>query len=385
LLYDIEGVFGRTPFFIVTLYKQTNMKKLILFLSLWLVVLSLPGQDAPPDTGRVYLISPVEVGPEISARQMQSAARLQTYRNWGIMALHFDTLLQSYSGAGQRVCICDTGKPDHPDLIKNIQGAANFSTDNTANDLHGHSTHVAGIVHEIAPDAGLYFAKVLNASGSGSNTGVANGIRWCTEQGAKIISLSLGSPVGSSTLLSAIVDATNSGALVICAAGNSGSGDRDNIDYPGKYGQTIAVGAIDEDLETALFSSSGPEGDIMAPGVHILSTWLGGNYISLSGTSMATPFVSGIAAIWDEKNGTGEVFREKIRATGKDIAPPGFDRFSFWGIATPAAFAEEQPGPGPGPEPMPDPVKGWFEKFWWLFVVGLVLIGAVWFFISKGK
>ena len=363
------------------------MKKLILFLSLWLVVLSLPGQDAPPDTGRVYLISPVEVGPEISARQMQSAARLQTYRNWGIMALHFDTLLQSYSGAGQRVCICDTGKPDHPDIIKSIQGSANFSTDNTANDLHGHSTHVAGIVHEIAPDAGLYFAKVLNAAGSGSNTGVANGIRWCTEQGAKIISLSLGSPAGSSTLLSAIVDATNSGALVICAAGNSGSGDRDNIDYPGKYSQTIAVGAIDEDLETALFSSSGPEGDIMAPGVRVLSTWLGGNYISLSGTSMATPFISGMACLYIEQTGNNYTFRSKLQSTAADIAPAGFDRYSFWGIVSPRTYDKETLPPDDPTNPGTDPDK---PKTDWKLIALIVLasLGAiflVWTLIFKKK
>jgi thermitase len=156
-------------------------------------------------------------------------------------------------------------------------------------------------------DVDLLAAKVLNKNGSGSYANIANGILWAADNGANVINLSLGGTFDSTTLRNAVNTAWNKGAVLACAAGNSGSSQKS---YPGAYTNCIAVGATNENDQKASFSNYSKKWvDIGAPGVNILSTMPNSpvtltttngyyeNYDSLNGTSMATPHVAGVAGL----------------------------------------------------------------------------------------
>ncbi|MHB8927455.1 MAG: S8 family serine peptidase [Bacillota bacterium] len=224
------------------------------------------------------------------------------------------------------VAIVDTGIDyDHPDLsakvARNASGAIigyNFVA-GTADpkDDNGHGTHCAGIAAAATDNAtgvaGASFnsikimpVKVLDDTGSGTLANVANGILWAADNGAKVISLSLGTSTYSQTLQDAVDSAWSKGTVIAAAAGNDG---RETISYPGGCNYAIAVAATDETDAIASFSNWGIDIGIAAPGVHVLSTmptytvYLNTqygyytNYDALSGTSMATPVIAGTAAM----------------------------------------------------------------------------------------
>ncbi|TLS36146.1 peptidase S8 [Pseudalkalibacillus caeni] len=228
---------------------------------------------------------------------------------WGIPHINADDVQATgNSGSGVKVAILDTGiDASHEDL--NVAGGASFvdGEPNPYNDGNSHGTHVAGTVAGlnnnlgvlgVAPSASLYAVKVLNSSGSGTYSGIAKGIEWAIDNNMDVISMSLGGDRGSSALQQAVDNAYNSGIVVVAAAGNSGAkGKKNTIGYPAKYASAIAVGAVDSSNNRASFSSVGDELEIMAPGVNILSSVPGNSYDYYNGTSMATPHVSGAAAL----------------------------------------------------------------------------------------
>lgn len=226
----------------------------------------------------------------------------------------------SKKGEGVVVAIIDTGcQTDHPDLIGRIVGGRNFTADynkdvNKFEDNNGHGTHVAGTIAAIennvgvvgaAPLVKLLILKVLDKNGSGSYQSIIDGINyavsWRGSNGEKVrvISMSLGGPTDVANLHNAVKNAVANDILVICAAGNEGDNNSktNEYSYPGAYNEAIAVGAIDFNKKIATFSNSNDNVDLVAPGVGILSTYIGGKYATLSGTSMATPHVSGAAAL----------------------------------------------------------------------------------------
>jgi len=365
-----------------------------------LLLLSFTGLS---QTDTVHLIKPIVESPVMSPNVAKvfrrSEEMMKTFRNWGIEKTRLDSIMKGYTGKDICVCIVDTGRPDHPDLSGNIAASANFTIEETDNDGNGHATHVAGIVLEIAPEAKLYFAKVLNIEGSGSNTGVANGIRWCRQQKAHEINLSLGSPTPSTIIKKQLDSARIEGILIVAAAGNDGGHEtQEMIGYPARYPESIAVGSVNDELAVSWFSSSGINGDIVAPGERILSTWLDGNYILLSGTSMATPFISGVIALHLDKYGNIDSLEHTLNRNTTDILPDGFDRYSFWGITNPEKLFKpvvEIPEPIDTipkdsviiePEP-PGGGKGLPKYFWWI-VGGVVLViaaGLMVYFIRKNK
>lgn len=332
----------------------------------------------------VSLIMPIVEGPSISSRSLNAYKVFNQYKNWGINKLGLDTVMNEYTGKGTTICICDTGEPEHKDLQKAIGVSANFTNDKSVKDKgSGHSTHVAGIVHEIAPDARLIFAKVLNDSGTGSSIGVSAGIEWCREKGADIINLSLGSPGESSLIKEAIFKAILDSMIVVAAAGNAGHKEgEDRMGYPAKWPEVVAVGSIDEKITPSVFTSSGTNGDVVAPGGRILSTYLNNQYQILSGTSMAAPFVSGISALWIEKTGRRNGFEPLIEMGAFDMVPRGFDWVTFHGHTTPRMFFEKPVIPDPEPEPEPKKGIAWY---WWalggLLLGGFLLLG----FITKWR
>ncbi|MHB8606282.1 MAG: S8 family serine peptidase [Thermoplasmatota archaeon] len=215
------------------------------------------------------------------------------------------------------LAIVDTGIDNtHPDLVGNYCVRGPDETGGNWQNLMFHATHVMGIAAATI-DNGVGVAgmsqscimdvRVLDSSGSGQWAWVANGITWAVDNGAKIISMSLGGNPGASAVAQAIDYAVEHNVLVVSAAGNSGCGG-DTVGYPAKYIGSMAVAALSSASSTASFSSCGPAVEIAAPGENIWSTlptsnsWVGTNYGYLSGTSMATPHVSGIAALLFAQN-----------------------------------------------------------------------------------
>jgi thermitase len=233
---------------------------------------------------------------------------------WGLLKVQAPQAWDVTTGSPYvSVAILDTGIDlSHPDLWGKIIASVNFSSSTTDSDMYGHGTHVAGIVAAatnngvgvagIGYNSSLINVKVLGDDGSGSYAAVANGIIWAADHGARVINMSLGGTMYSATLESAVNYAWSKGVVVVAAAGNDCSG---NPSYPAAYSNTVAVAATNADDTLASFSNRGDWVDISAPGVSIYSTVPTGTcplcatsgYRYASGTSMASPFVSGVAAL----------------------------------------------------------------------------------------
>ena len=235
---------------------------------------------------------------------------------WGIDVMGADSSFTSAgNGAGSvdnvYVYVIDTGiQTNHPDL--NVVGGRNFLKGKVTayTDGNGHGTHVAGTIAArdngsyvvgVAPGAPLYAIRVLDNNGNGTTSGVIAGVDYVTQQkqanpGTPMVAnMSLGgSP--SSTLDQAVRNCINAGVVVCVAAGNDGI-DAGN-QSPARVTEAITVGAHDASNVMATFSNFGSVVDINAPGVSILSTWKGSTTNTISGTSMATPHVTGAAALY---------------------------------------------------------------------------------------
>ncbi len=251
---------------------------------------------------------------------------------WGIPRVEGTTSQNNgYTGDGIDVAVLDTGiDRSHVDL--NVSGGYSVFGDSPYYDGDGHGTHVAGTIAAldnntgvlgVAPDANLYAVKVLDNNGSGSYSGIAQGIEWSIINGMDIINMSLGGPSSSSILQQYSDLAYNNGILVVAAAGNSGNswGWGDTVGYPAKYDSVIAVGAVDQNNNRASFSSHGPAVELAAPGVGVLSTVPGNGYSSLNGTSMASPHVAGVAAqVWEAKPHLSNVqLRSLLQQTAQNL------------------------------------------------------------------
>lgn len=244
-----------------------------------------------------------------------------------------------------KVAILDTGIDQaHPDLSSKIDFQQNFTDSSSVDDFYGHGTHVSGIVAAttnngtgvagVCPNCRLLNVKVLNDSGSGAYSWISNGIIWATNNGAKVINMSLGGSVKSTTLEKAVNYAWNHGVVVVAAAGNSASPSKT---YPGAYTNAIAVASTNNlDRKSSFSSYSAKWIDIAAPGENIFSTFpthpykinKSQGYDFGSGTSMATPMVSGTAAlIWSTGYGTSvSSVRNRLESTADKIPGTG----TYW-------------------------------------------------------
>jgi len=234
---------------------------------------------------------------------------------------------------GGDIAIIDTGiDSDHPDLVDNL-GAGHAVVSSRGpyaepwDDDAGHGTHCAGIADAVDNSSGvvgvstaatLHAVKVLDKSGSGSFSDVAAGIQWVADQGYDVGSMSLGASSGSQTVQDACQYAVDNGVLLVGAAGNNGPCS-DCVGYPAAYQTVIAVSATDQDDSLASYSSTGPEVEIAAPGTGIYSTYAGGGYDTLSGTSMATPHVAGAAAQLMDNGDSNTQARDQLASTAEDI------------------------------------------------------------------
>ncbi len=191
------------------------------------------------------------------------------------------------------VAVLDTGIASDSLFADRVLAGVDLSGSGTTEDEHGHGTHMADTIAAIAPNASFLNVKVADRRGRCDTATVAQGIRWATDRGALIINISL--EVSSSPeLASAVNYAWERGAVIIAAAGNSGTSEHA---YPAAYPQTIAVAGTNESDGLAVLSNHGDWVDIAAPGFKILAEIPGGGLGYETGTSPAAAHVSGVAAL----------------------------------------------------------------------------------------
>jgi subtilisin family serine protease len=284
--------------------------------------------------GKVWLDGRVE------ATMARSNAQIGTPKAWEA----------GLTGKGVKVAVLDTGADlAHPDLAGRVSESMSFIEGEEVADRNGHGTHVASTVggsgaasegaaeKGVAPGATLAVGKVLSDEGSGSESQIIAGMEWAAKDvDAKIVSMSLGSREpsdGTDPMAQAVNSLTaETGALFVIAAGNSGAPG--SIGSPGAADSALTIGAVDSADEAAYFTSQGPrhgdqalKPDLSAPGVDILAARSQlapgtGLYTSLSGTSMATPHVAGVAALLAEKHPdwTGAQLRNALMSSSKTLA-----------------------------------------------------------------
>lgn len=264
---------------------------------------------------------------------------------------------RGYTGKGITIAVIDTGSDlDHIDLSPNLSTSNDFNFVNdsaTPEDDNGHGTHVAGIaaaprngfgIHGVAYDSKILSLKVLNAIGNGSFADVEDAINYAASSGTRVINLSLSAPsdVHVSLLPSirnSLINTTSQNILIAAATGNDGLASPNapaafasdsSVNNSSKQGILLAVGAVDSNNNLALFSN-GCQGIsnycLVAPGVSIISTYPGNFLATSSGTSMATPIVSGSAAILMEMHPSlsAEDVGQILLTTATDLGASGVD------------------------------------------------------------
>ncbi|MFF4754099.1 S8 family serine peptidase [Streptomyces sp. NPDC002514] len=307
---------------------------------------SLRGAAVRADKGRTFWraftaqdgIDKVWLDGRVTADLAESNAQIGTSAAW-------DTGL---TGQGVTVAVLDSGvDPDHPDLKDRITTGKSFVEGEDVADRNGHGTHVTSTVggtgaasdgreKGVAPGAGLAVGKVLDDQGSGSESQIIAGMEWAARDvHARIVSMSLGStePSDGTDPMAQALDALSkeTGTLFVVAAGNTGTPS--SIGSPGAADAALTVGAVDSADQTAYFTSAGPrygdnalKPDISAPGVDILAARSGlapgsGSYTSMSGTSMAVPHVTGVAALLAQEHAdwSGARLKDALMSTSRQL------------------------------------------------------------------
>ncbi|WP_051534045.1 S8 family peptidase [Desulfitibacter alkalitolerans] len=224
----------------------------------------------------------------------------------GAQKIGANTIWNISTGRFVKVAVLDTGiEIGHPDLRNNLKRGINIINPYVVpDDDNGHGTHVAGTIGAadngygvvgISPNVYLIPVKVLDSRGRGTLTDLIDGLHWCIENDMQVINMSLGTSLYSEAFTRAVKKVYHAGIVMVAAVGNDGFDER--IDFPAAYRETIAVGAITSTNTRAPYSNGGKELNLMAPGSGILSSTRGGTYGYMSGTSMATAHVSGVAAL----------------------------------------------------------------------------------------
>ncbi|MBN2246220.1 MAG: S8 family peptidase, partial [Candidatus Aminicenantes bacterium] len=263
--------------------------------------------------------------------------------SWGIARIFADLAWSTTRGRGIKLAVLDTGIDlDHPDLKNNIKGDINFiRPKKSGDDDNGHGTHVAGIAAAVdneigvigtGPEISLFAVKVLDKKGSGWLSDLIEALNWCVENKIQVINMSFGSTTDNQSFHDAINRVYAVGIIMVASAGNNGASGG-TVEYPAKYSEVISVSAVDQFNHFATFSSFGPEIELIAPGVNILSTYNKGSIAFMEGTSMSAPFVTGTVALllttnpnaydldhdnfWDP-----DEIRSKLRDTAENLGLP---------------------------------------------------------------
>jgi len=277
-------------------------------------------------------------------------------QQWAFNAVGYQAAWKLSTGAGITVAVVDTGVlGTHEDLAGSVIPGIDLAADaaqydparNGEVDPGGHGTHVAGIIAAhpnngvgiagAAPGVKIMPIRVLDASGSGSSSDVAEGIIWAADHGARIVNLSLGGGPSSGMQI-AIQYARSRQILTFAAAGNSYQ-DGNQPNYPAAYPEAVAVGAIDSSLHHASFSNTGSYVDMVAPGDLIWSSYGQGRaqYALMSGTSMATPYAAAAAALvlGEKPSLSAASLVQLLEVTAADLGAPGRDNTFGFGLVDP--------------------------------------------------
>lgn len=268
-----------------------------------------PASQIVASSGINGYLEPVEVVASPSSLPSMSAWRPNDPylgEQWALEQIQASKLWQTTTGGSQIVvAVLDTGiSQEHEDLNGQVVGGMNFTSSSTEGDFNGHGTHVAGIIAAtsnnglgivgLAPESRLLNVKVADDKGECCIPAVAAGIIWAVYSGASVINISLQFAEPSPELERAVNFAWNKGAVIVAAAGNN-SGDQPV--YPAAYENCIAVTAIRQNDTLAPLANYGGWVDVAAPGVNIYATQPGNSYGYQNGTSFASAYVSGLAAL----------------------------------------------------------------------------------------
>lgn len=249
----------------------------------------------------------------------------ETEFTWGLQATKVPA--SRFTGKGIRVAVLDTGLDlGHPDFAGRRVTSRSFVQGQAVQDGNGHGTHCIGTScgpkrpgtlprYGVAFEADIFAGKVLSNQGSGGDAGILAGIQWAVTNRCAIVSMSLGARVMPGQSFSQVFEqaasrALAAGTLIIAAAGNESRRPQTvaPVAHPANCPSIMAVAALDSAFRVAPFSNQGinPQGgqiDIAGPGVDVRSSWPRPTlYNTISGTSMATPHVAGIAALWAQSN-----------------------------------------------------------------------------------
>ena len=285
---------------------------------------------AEPDVDLHLLISPPN---DPRYGEQYALQRVNAVAGWSVYPNSYAT------SGGPTIAVIDTGiDRNHPDLAAKLD-TANSRCFGTLcfltgyEDDHGHGTHTAGTaaaltnnavgVAGVAVNSRIMALKVCDAVGTCNTSSVASAINWAASHGAKVISMSLGGG-GTTTMQTAVANAYNAGVTLVAAAGNDGNA---TLNYPAAYSQVVSVAATDANDARASFSNANADVEIAAPGVNVLSTVSGDSYTTMSGTSMSTPHVAGLAALLKGQNPswTPAQIRARMNACSDDLGSPGWD------------------------------------------------------------
>lgn len=304
-----------------------------------------PNLDCPNYDGPIVKLPPDDsYGPMYETAQMPQA--------WHQFGWIKDQLWKHATGKGVRVAILDTGYTKHkygPEPV----AARSFVNGQSWADGNGHGCHCAGTVLcrrdeqgnsiGLAPDADLIVGKVLSNEGSGGSGGIAAGIKWAADQGAHVISMSLGGGGPDQGTNDAIDYAWSLGCIVNAAAGNAGYNGANTIGWPAKHPNCLCCGAYAQNGSISSFSSGGRELDWACPGSNVISfSTNGSGFRDMSGTSMSTPWGSGLLACLVELNlrqglplfTAAQQVRDYFDGVLQDAGAPGFDVRFGKGIAS---------------------------------------------------
>lgn len=316
----------------------------------------------------------------IDAVSATDIAPLAESKPYGVSLVQADQISDANTG-NRSVCIMDTGyEGNHEDLTPHTSSLITGSdNDGAGNDTgnwwqpgHNHGTHVAGTIAALGNNgkgvtsvnpSGLlkiHNVKVFNNAGSwGYGSDLVRAIGQCQSAGSQVINMSLGGSASSNAERTAFENAASAGVLSIAAAGNSGNS---SMSYPASYDAVVSVAAVDSSRNKASFSQYNSQVEIAAPGVGVNSTVLNNGYSSMSGTSMASPHVAGVAAlVWSHYTQCSAAqIRQAMGATAQDLGSAGRDTSYGHGlIQAKAMYDALASGCGvTDPDPDPDPTPG---------------------------
>ncbi|NOU95444.1 S8 family serine peptidase [Paenibacillus sp. LMG 31456] len=315
------------------------------FLYLTNTTVPLNSQQTPDSSTAVQDNTAIKPNDSLYQRYQWNLPQIETELGWDISKGSEDVI----------VAVVDTGVDmNHPDLKNQlIEGINVVNTGALPMDDVGHGTHVAGVIGALVNNnlgvAGMSWynrvmpVKVLDQSGAGTTYAVAQGIIWATDHGAKVINMSLGNYADANFLHDAVRYAYDHDVVLIAASGNDNT---DRPGFPAAYPEVFAVAAADANKNKASFSNYGDYIDVAAPGVSIASTYPNNQYAALSGTSMASPHVTALAALIRSANPSlkNTEVMQIIRDTAQDVGAKGKDNYFGYGLIDVAAALRSAKG-----------------------------------------